>query len=120
MRALRHAVEADTPAERLTLSSDAGGSLPLYRDGNLVGLQQASPAVLLDLFQAAMREDSDLVDAVIAGLTRNPADAYGLTKKGRVAPGCDADLLLIDPASGDLTDVFGGGRRLMRDGSLEI
>ena len=120
LHALRHAIQADAPKERLTLSSDAGGSLPLYRDGNLVGLQQASPAVLLDLLQTAIREEPDLVDGVIAGLTQNPADAYGLVKKGRVAPGCDADLLLFDPDSGELTDVFGGGRRLMRDGKVEV
>lgn len=120
LQALRRALQADAPMERLTLSSDSGGSLPLYRDGNLVGLQQASPMVLLDLLQAAIRDAPDLVDAVIAGLTRNPAEAYGLASKGRVAPGCDADLLLVDPHGGALTDVFGGGRRLMRDGSVEI
>lgn len=120
LQALRRALQADAPMERLTLSSDSGGSLPLYRDGNLVGLQQASPMVLLDLLQAAIRDAPDLVDAVIAGLTRNPAEAYGLASKGRVAPGCDADLLLVDPQGGALTDVFGGGRRLMRDGSVEI
>ena len=120
LQAIRHALQADAPMERLTLSSDAGGSLPLYRDGNLVGLQQASPAVLLELLQTVIRDEPGLVDAVIAGLTRNPADAYGLEKKGRVAPGCDADLLLIDPQSGALTDVFGGGRRLMRNGSVEL
>jgi beta-aspartyl-dipeptidase (metallo-type) len=51
LQALRRALQADAPMERLTLSSDSGGSLPLYRDGNLVGLQQASPMVLLDLLQ---------------------------------------------------------------------
>jgi beta-aspartyl-dipeptidase (metallo-type) len=120
LQAIRHALQADAPMERLTLSSDAGGSLPLYRDGNLVGLQRASPAVLLELLQTTIRDEPDLVDAVIAGLTRNPAEAYGLARKGRVAPGRDADLLLVDPRSGALTDVFGGGRRLMRDGSVEL
>lgn len=119
LQALRRAMEGGAPPERLTLSSDAGGSLPLYRDGELVGLQAASSAVLLELLQAAIREEPDLVGAVIASLTRNPADAYGLAAKGRVAPGQDADLLLIDPASGTLTDVLGGGRWLMRSGSIE-
>ena len=119
LEALRRAIEAGAPPERLTLSSDAGGSLPLYRDGELIGLEAASPAVLLELLQTALRDESDLVDAVIASLTRNPADAYGLAAKGRVATGCDADLLLVDPGSGELTDVFGRGQRLMQSGEVE-
>lgn len=119
LEALRRAIESGAPPDRLTLSSDAGGSLPLYRDGELVGLQAASPMVLLELLQTAIREESHLVDAAVAALTRNPADAYGLAAKGRVAVGCDADLLLVDPRSGDLTDVFGGGRRLMRSGEVQ-
>ena len=118
LEALRRAIEAGAPAERLTLSSDSGGSLPLYRDGELIGLEAASPAVLLKLLQAAIRKEPDLVDAVVAALTRNPADAYGLAAKGRVAPGCEADLLLLDASSGELTDVFGRGRRLMRSGAV--
>ena len=118
LQALRDALAAGAPPERLTLSSDAGGSLPLYRDGELVGLQAASPAVLLELLQTVIRDEADQVDAVIAALTRNPADAYGLAAKGRVAAGCDADLLLVDPGSGELTDVFGRGRRLMQSGEV--
>ena len=82
-------------------------------------MEAASPGVLLELLQTALRDESDLVDAVIASLTRNPADAYGLAAKGRVAAGCDADLLLVDPGSGELTDVFGRGGRLMRSGEVE-
>jgi beta-aspartyl-dipeptidase (metallo-type) len=120
LQALRRALEAGAPAERVTLSSDCGGSLPLYRDGELLGLEAASPGVLLELLQAAIREEADLVEAVVAALTRNPAEAYGLAAKGRVAAGSDADLLLLDASSGDLTDVFGRGRRLMRSGVVEI
>jgi cytosine/adenosine deaminase-related metal-dependent hydrolase len=50
---------------------------------------------------------------VIAAMTRNPADAYGLGTKGRVEPGADADLLLLDPGTGALSAVYGAGRPLL-------
>ena len=39
----------------------------------------------------------DLDPAAVQKMTRMPADRYGLTKKGRLEPGADADLLIFDP-----------------------
>ena len=103
----------------LTLSSDAGGSLPLYRDGELAGLQAASPRALLLTLQAAIRRHPDLVEAVIAAMTRNPADAYGLGTKGRIEPGADADLLLLDPGTAALSGVYCAGRPLLGPATTE-
>lgn len=114
LEALREAIEAGAPRQRLTLSSDAGGSLPLYRDGELAGLQSASPMALLQALRTALRRHPDLVEAVIAAVTRNPADAYGLAAKGRIEPGADADLLLLDPGNGELSGVYCAGRPLLR------
>jgi beta-aspartyl-dipeptidase (metallo-type) len=119
LEALREAIEAGAPAERLSLSSDAGGSLPLYRDGELMGLKSATPSVLLAALVGAMGSGERLLEPVIAALTRNPATALGLAGKGRVEAGADADLLLIEPDSGRLTDVFCLGRRLMNNGSIQ-
>lgn len=119
VEALREAIAAGAPAERLSLSSDAGGSLPLYRDGELVGLKSAPPSVLLGTLAEVMGSQESLVEPVIAALTRNPAAALGLAGKGRVAAGADADLLLLEPDTGRLTDVFCLGRRLMSDGNIQ-
>ena len=116
--ALRRLLSAGAPAAHITFSSDAGGSLPVFVNGQLRGLTAASPGSMLGVLRQAMRESADDVETVIAALTANPADALGLAGKGRVAPGADADLLLIDPASGDLQEVLCGGRWLMRDGEL--
>ena len=37
------------------------------------------------------------LEEAIARLTSVPADAYGIADRGRLAPGCAADLNLIDP-----------------------
>ena len=100
------------PADRISLSSDAGGSLPVYVDGELTGLTQARPDCLLGVLQRALAEGGDRVVDVIAALTRNPASALGLPDRGRLVPGALADLLLVDPGTGTLDRVMGRGRWL--------
>jgi beta-aspartyl-dipeptidase (metallo-type) len=111
--ALSLALEAGAPAERFTLSSDAGGSLPLYRDGELAGLQSAIPGAMLDTLTAAIGR-ADTVETVIAAMTRNPARALGLARKGCIAPGFDADLMLLDSSSGSLDFVMCQGQWLLK------
>ncbi|MGA0266079.1 MAG: beta-aspartyl-peptidase [Lysobacterales bacterium] len=111
--ALSLALEAGAPAERITLSSDAGGSLPLYRDGELAGLQSASPGAMFDTLTAAIGR-ADTVETVIAAMTRNPARALGLARKGCIAPGFDADLMLLDASSGSLDFVMCQGQWLLK------
>ena len=102
----------------MTISSDAGGSLPLFENGELRGLTAASPQSLLEVLQQAIVAAPEQIEAVIAALTANPAAALGLAGKGRVVAGADADLLLLDPASSELTDVMCGGRWLLRGTEL--
>ena len=66
-----------------------------------------------------MQYASQLYSAALR-MTRNPADALHLARKGRIESGADADLLILDPAARSLNDVFCGGRRLMRAGRLGI
>jgi beta-aspartyl-dipeptidase (metallo-type) len=112
MSALRHLLAAGAPADHISFSSDAGGSLPLYVDGELRGLTAATPDCLLESVREAMRDEPTLLSAVVAALTANPADALGLNTKGRIRAGHDADLLLLDADSGNLEGVMCGGRWL--------
>lgn len=118
LEALKRLLAAGAPPDRVTMSSDAGGSLPLFENGELRRLTAASPASMLEMLQQAMRETPDAVETVIAALSANPAAALGLNAKGRIEAGADADLLLLDPGSGQLSDVMCGGAWLLRAGEL--
>ncbi|MEQ9464670.1 MAG: beta-aspartyl-peptidase [Haliea sp.] len=118
--ALLQALEAGVDPACITLSSDAGGSLPLYRAGELCGLQQAGPGALLALLREALRRGVTDPEPVLAAMTSNPARALGLARKGCIAPGADADLLLFDPATGRLDDVMCRGQWLLRDNDLTV
>jgi len=116
--ALRRLVEAGASPSQITCSSDAGGSLPLYVDGQLKGLTAAEPSVLLGLLMQLHRQDSDLFPLALAAMTVNPAAALGLAGLGQLEVGADADFILVDGDSGIVTDVCCSGRWLLRDGSV--
>lgn len=115
-RALRRLLEAGAPAEKITLSSDAGGSLPVYVDGELVGLTAASPGSLPELLLQLHGDHPDLFPVALAGMTRNPAAALKLADAGELTVGGRADLLLLDPAAGAVESVMAGGQWLLRGG----
>ncbi len=118
--ALERALAEGVPASQLTLSSDAGGSLPVYVDGELNGLTAAGPDILLQTLQAAIAEAPDLLYPVLAALTRNPAAALRLPGVGQLGIGSAATLLLLRPDSGALTDLCCRGRWLIRKGEADV
>ncbi len=120
LQALTAVLETGVSPDRVTLSSDAGGSLPVYRDGELEGLTAAPPTALLELLQQVLRTQPDLAPAVTAAISSNPAAALNIASKGRIAPGYDADLLILKSDSFALSDVFCRGRCLMRNGNVNI
>lgn len=119
LEAFHQAIDAGSPVSHLTFSSDAGGSLPHYEHGVLVGLKAAEPDSLLRLLQSSLADDRNAHHQVIQAMTRNPARALHLHGKGRIQAGADADLLLLEPDKLKLIHVMGQGRWLMRDGEIQ-
>lgn len=97
--------------DSLTLSSDGGGCLPTFDgDGNLLSMEIGDPATLL----AVVREACDLgvpLARALATCTANPARQLRLARKGRIAVGADADVILLDREL-RVRAVLAGGRRV--------
>jgi beta-aspartyl-dipeptidase (metallo-type) len=96
-RALATLLEDGVPLGHVTMSSDGGGSLPHFDDqGVLQGTDVGDPATLLaELVDAVSREGLPL-DQALPSVTSNPARILRLARKGRLAAGMDADVVLLD------------------------
>lgn len=118
--ALRLAVEHGAPLDRISVSSDANGSLPVFDEtGALTSLGVASQRALLERLAAIVRAGILELPEAAALFTANPATFYGLDRKGRVAAGADADLVLLDRDL-NLVHVLARGQRAVADGSTVL
>lgn len=106
VEAVRRALDAGVPLERITLSSDAGVAVPDGRGG-----ARAVPADILfrDVRRLVHEAGFTWTDA-LAPATTNVARVLRLAgRKGRIAPGFDADLVLLSDDD-RIARVMAGGR----------
>lgn len=108
---------AGAPAERLTISSDAGGCLPTFdHDGRMCRMDVGSAHALLDTVRELLARGHAL-ETVLPAFTSNIARHLRLAGKGEIAVGADADLVILD-AAGNVSDVMAQGVWHIRDGEL--
>jgi beta-aspartyl-dipeptidase (metallo-type) len=103
------------PPERLTCSSDGGGCLPSFDgEGRLVKMDIGKPSALAETLRVLLDRGVAL-ETVLPVLTRNVANVLRLSKKGRIAGGADADLVVLDDEH-RIRDVMACGRFVVRAG----
>ncbi|MBE3598810.1 MAG: beta-aspartyl-peptidase [Limnochordaceae bacterium] len=110
--AILYMVGKGVPWSRITLSSDSNGSLPEFDpSGRLVGMRVASiDALFADWKRLASSPGVSLEDA-LGVVGANVARVLGLEGKGGIAPGMDADFLLLNPDR-TIRQVWARGRPL--------
>lgn len=84
------------PADRITLSSDANGSQPVWNEkGELIGMGVAAMDTLLQCVAELCAAGMPLEEA-LRPVTSTVAQALGLAgRKGHIQAGADADLVLL-------------------------
>ncbi|MDR2529691.1 MAG: beta-aspartyl-peptidase [Synergistaceae bacterium] len=108
-------LEGGVPIDNVTLSSNTGGLLFVFDSaGNVERVTVCSPSTLQRELKALVTSGLDLSMA-LKPFTSNPARTLGLPVKGRLAPGCDADILILD-SDMNIDSVFAQGRLLVESG----
>lgn len=114
--AVRAALAADVPFDRITLSSDGHGSMPRFNEaGEMVGLGIGS--IMCDIETIRELKDELGIEKALTPMTKTVAGALGLETKGGIAVGKDADLLFLTKDF-DIDWVFMMGKVAMRQGEV--
>jgi len=110
---------AGLPQGNLSISSDGGGCLPVFdKRGELLSMDIGSSHTLLETVRHLVAEGLGL-DELLPYFTSNVASLMRLHGKGTIAPGQDADLLVLD---GDfrVQQLMANGRWHIKNGEQQI
>lgn len=114
-KSVMYAREKDVPMDRMTFSSDGNTALAKKdKTGKRIGSRRAPIDKNLEQVIALIQQGNMPVSEAFSLITTNPAHNLGLTHKGKIEVGCDADFCCFDEAF-TLTDVFAKGKQMMRD-----
>jgi len=120
VEAIRMAIDAGVPVDRISLSSDSNGSMPIFdAAGNVVRLGVGDIQCLLDDWRIMVRSGLP-IETSLRLVTENPAKRVGLFEsKGSLEAGKDADLLILDSELA-LEAVLAKGRLMMDRGEVLV
>lgn len=118
---LRRMLEAGVNVKQITFTSDGQASLPAFDEkGRFAGLQVGKVATLFPAVREAVRQEGIPLEQAIQVITSNPADILKLKRKGRIAVGMDADLVLLDKDSLLISTVLARGRVMVQAGKAVV
>jgi beta-aspartyl-dipeptidase (metallo-type) len=114
-QAIFQLVEAGVPIEHITMSSDGCGSLPAFNEnGELVKLDMGFPLSIFTELKDLVNIEKMPLENAVKVVTSNVASILKLKKKGRIIPGNDADVVLIDQQF-KIKHVVALGQLMMKD-----
>ena len=120
VEAIRMALDAGISIDQISLSSDSNGSMPVFDEkGNVVKLGVGDIQCMFDDWQLLVKTGLSLEESLKI-VTANPAKRVGLFEsKGGLAPGKDADLLILGPDL-EIDSVIAKGRLMVHEQEIIV
>jgi len=109
--AIKKLIDIGADTSRVTMSSDAYGSVPVFDDkGNVVSSDTVSTKILFEELKVAIKDLGIDVEKAISIITRNPATILKIDhKKGSLEVGKDADCVICDKDL-NIVNIFAMGK----------
>lgn len=118
---LKRMLEAGISPRQITFTSDGQGSLPGFdAQGCPCGRDVGRMSSLHDAMRAAVLQQNVPLELALQVITSTPTAVLQLPRKGRLAPGMDADVVLLDRGSLDIHTVIARGQRMLEAGTLRV
>ena len=117
-----HQLLAEADADRITLSSDSNGSMPRWdaKRQHIVGMGVGQIGDLYRTVRKMAAEEGIPLETALPFVTKNVAESLMLyPRKGAVAVGSDADLVLLDQDL-EIDSVIAKGRCMMLEKELLV
>lgn len=110
-----YALDQGAPLSKMTFSTDGhAGLTKTDAQGNDIGFKKAPIDENLKQVQQLIRQGGLPAEQALQLVTTGPAANLGITNKGSIALGVDADLCWFDQ-DWNLCDVFANGKAVMRE-----
>ena len=94
---MKRMLDAGVNPNRITISSDGQGSLPIYnKQGEFLGMGVGQSSCLLKEVKECVERTEIPLEIALSTITSNPAEILNLKGKGRIEEGNDADLCILD------------------------
>ena len=119
--AIIHRALVECPRGSVTLSTDGNGSMPVWNEKKeMIGIGSGKITALHNTVKGLVNYEGLPLEEAIYPITAAAAKALNLEgKKGCIAPGADADILLLDDEM-NINTTIALGRVLMQDGQMQV
>jgi len=117
--ALSKFLDSGAPADRVTISSDGGGCLPVFDDqGEMLHMDIGRPSSLIGTLRDLLNNGRPL-SGVLPAFTSNVADILRMRDRGRIVTDAAADLIVLD-GDHNISDVMVAGAWHVKSGEQVI
>ena len=109
---MKRMLDAGVNPNRITISSDGQGSLPIYnKQGEFLGMGVGQSSCLLKEVKECVERTDIPLEIALSTITSNPAEILNLKGKGKIEEGYDADLCILDQSL-QVMEVIAKGKKV--------
>jgi len=120
-RGLKYFLDKGGDIERITFSSDGHASLPEFDSkGNLTSIGVGYESSLFAEVKDAVTIERIPLEIALQVITSSPARILGLSQKGRLGVGLDADLNIIEADTMHIDSVISKGKVMVSEGKAIV